>query len=92
MSEKADTMKNEKGAFSRLLSCVTWVFLAFVVYVLSAGPAFKVAIAHQSTWMPVVDKLYAPVGWVCYRSHRAERLLDWYLLKIWHVSSSEDAR
>ena len=92
MPEDATVHKRENGFVAQLFFWIGLAFCLLAIYALSTGPMFKLALAHQPTWMPVVDKLYAPVAWACYRSNRAQRLLDWYLLNIWHLHSDRDAR
>jgi hypothetical protein len=86
MPNKTGIEKKEKGAFSRLLSWVTWVFLAFVVYLLSAGPIQKLAYGGYMGGNPVPSLVvvYAPVIWASDNVPLFNRCFGWYI-KLWHI-------
>jgi hypothetical protein len=90
MPEEAQIMKNGKGAFSRLLSWVAWVFLAFVFYVLSYGPALK--LARRDLLPDKAEIVYGPLVALFHRSSAAEKVLEWYAENIWQTTMPHSCR
>jgi hypothetical protein len=60
-----------------------WLFVALAIYVLSVGPAEKLARAGAfPRWMLVV---YSPLGFASEQCPPVRRALEWYVHDLWGV-------
>jgi hypothetical protein len=86
MAGVTESEKKEKGFVGHFFFWVAVGFAFVAVYVLSAGPVTKYAVAPGGRPGPVILGIYAPLIWVCGKSRLAERAMDWYVERVWGVS------
>ena len=71
------------GTFFRF-TCI--LALAFVLYVLSVGPAAKMVGQHQNSRLEDgLRALYYPLATLDQHSPAAQKFLHWYIEKVWHT-------
>jgi hypothetical protein len=81
----AEAQNQESGGLERpRVGIWRWVFGSSLLYLLGAGPAFRVSQAGLIPG-PFILSLYAPVRIVCYHVPTAESVYDWYVYGLWRV-------
>jgi hypothetical protein len=84
MPHEAEIEKKEKGFFAHVLTWTAGVFVAVALYVLSAGPAEKLAYMNDKKGFPVLLVFYAPLIWANDNVPFVNRFFGWYM-KFWHI-------
>ena len=84
---KADSSNTEetRSDVRKATSLIGAVLLALpIIYVLSVGPAAKLAQYHVISPSAVVS-FYAPLEWLARQSQPLGNLMRWYVLDVWRV-------
>jgi hypothetical protein len=89
MARESDDEKKGKGFLGHMATCVAWSFAFVALYVLSSGPVAKYACVQGTQPSPVLIGIYAPLDWVCEKSHIAELATEWYVVRVWRVQREE---
>ena len=77
----------QKDSFAFTLFRFTCILaFAFVLYVLSVGPAAKMVEQHHNSRLEDgLRALYYPLATLDQHSPAAQKFLHWYIEKVWHT-------